>query len=152
MPIFIDFYPFLLIFVHFGPNVIIQDWLQTPVITLSQKKIIEQNTDTPSLDQKDTLVEISREEALKQNPKWQLGALKDFVGEANVESYIGAINSAVHDSEENIREKTIERREKGKWQSETMERDMLFFHSARYISQNCADHQENTTHPRQRSD
>ncbi len=36
---------------------------------LSEKKIIEQNTDTPSLDQKDTLVEISREEALKQNQR-----------------------------------------------------------------------------------
>ena len=33
-----------------------------------------------------------------------LDMIKDFVGEANVESYIGAISSAVQDSEENIRE------------------------------------------------
>ena len=36
-----------------------------------EKKKIEQNTDTPSLDQKETLVKISREDALKQNERVQ---------------------------------------------------------------------------------
>ena len=34
---------------------------------LAEKRKIEQNTDTPSLDQKETLVQISREDALKEN-------------------------------------------------------------------------------------
>ncbi len=34
-----------------------------------EKKKIEQNTDTPSLDQKETLIKISREDALKQNER-----------------------------------------------------------------------------------
>jgi len=38
---------------------------------LTEKKKIEQNTDTPSLDQKEPLVQISREEALKQNERVQ---------------------------------------------------------------------------------
>ncbi len=37
----------------------------------SEKKKIEQNTDTPSLDQKETLIKISREDALKQNKRVQ---------------------------------------------------------------------------------
>ena len=36
---------------------------------LSQKDKIEQNTDTPSLEQKETLVKISRDEALKQSKR-----------------------------------------------------------------------------------
>ena len=36
---------------------------------LNEKKKIEQNTDTPSLDQKETLIKISREDALKQNER-----------------------------------------------------------------------------------
>jgi len=38
---------------------------------LSEKKKIEQNTDTPSLDQKETLVKISRADALKENERVQ---------------------------------------------------------------------------------
>jgi len=38
---------------------------------LAEKKRIEQNTDTPTLDQKETLVEISREEALKESQRVQ---------------------------------------------------------------------------------
>jgi len=38
---------------------------------LTEKKKIEQNTDTPTLDQKEPLVQISREEALKQNERIQ---------------------------------------------------------------------------------
>ena len=36
---------------------------------LSEKNKIEQSTDTPSLDQKETLVQISREDALKQSER-----------------------------------------------------------------------------------
>ena len=36
---------------------------------LAEKKKIEQNTDTPTLDQKETLVQISREEALKESQR-----------------------------------------------------------------------------------
>ena len=36
---------------------------------LAEKSKIEQNTDTPSLDQKETLIQISREDALKQNDR-----------------------------------------------------------------------------------
>ena len=36
---------------------------------LIEKEKIEQNTDTPSLEQKETLVTISREEALNQNER-----------------------------------------------------------------------------------
>ncbi len=39
--------------------------------SLTEKKKIEQNTDTPTLDQKEPLVQISREEALKQNERVQ---------------------------------------------------------------------------------
>ena len=38
---------------------------------LSEKNKIEQNTDTPILDQKETLVQISREDALKENKRVQ---------------------------------------------------------------------------------
>ena len=38
---------------------------------LSEKKKIEQNTDTPSLDQKETLIKISRADALKENDRVQ---------------------------------------------------------------------------------
>ncbi len=38
---------------------------------LIEKKKIEQNTDTPSLDQKETLVQISREESLSQSKRVQ---------------------------------------------------------------------------------
>ena len=38
---------------------------------LIEKNKIEQNTDTPTLDQKEPLVQISREEALKQNERIQ---------------------------------------------------------------------------------
>ena len=34
---------------------------------LAEKKKIEENTDTPSLDQKETLITITRDEALNQN-------------------------------------------------------------------------------------
>ena len=37
----------------------------------TEKNKIEQNTDTPSLDQKETLIQISREDALKENPRIQ---------------------------------------------------------------------------------
>ncbi len=38
---------------------------------LAEKNKIEQNNDTPSLDQKETLIEISREDALKQSQRIQ---------------------------------------------------------------------------------
>ena len=38
---------------------------------LIQKNNIEQNTDTPSLDQKETLIQMSREEALKKSERIQ---------------------------------------------------------------------------------
>ena len=38
---------------------------------LSEKNKIEQNTDTPALDQKETLIQISREEALNQDERIQ---------------------------------------------------------------------------------
>ena len=38
---------------------------------LAENKKIEQNTDTPTLDQKETLVQISREDALKENERIQ---------------------------------------------------------------------------------
>jgi YidC/Oxa1 family membrane protein insertase len=38
---------------------------------LAEKNKIEQNTDTPSLDQKETLVQISREDALKESERIQ---------------------------------------------------------------------------------
>ena len=38
---------------------------------LAEKNKIEQNTDTPSLDQKETLIQLSREDALKQNERIQ---------------------------------------------------------------------------------
>ena len=38
---------------------------------LTEQKKIEQNTDAPSLDQKETLVQISREDALKQSKRIQ---------------------------------------------------------------------------------
>ena len=38
---------------------------------LTEQKKIEQNTDTPSLDQKETLIQISREDALKQSKRIQ---------------------------------------------------------------------------------
>ncbi len=38
---------------------------------LAEKEKIEQNTDTPSLDQKETLTQISREDALKENERIQ---------------------------------------------------------------------------------
>ncbi|OUW63155.1 MAG: membrane protein insertase YidC [Pelagibacteraceae bacterium TMED201] len=40
-------------------------------VNLAEKKNIEQNTDTPSLDQKETLVQISREDALKESERVQ---------------------------------------------------------------------------------
>ncbi|MDA9598640.1 membrane protein insertase YidC [Candidatus Pelagibacter sp.] len=44
---------------------------QTKKQNLSEKKKIEQNTDTPSLDQKEKILKISRDEALKQNSRIQ---------------------------------------------------------------------------------
>ena len=38
----------------------------TPKQNLAEREKIEQNTDTPSLDEKETLVQISREDALKK--------------------------------------------------------------------------------------
>ena len=38
-------------------------------INVSEKEIIEKNSDTPSLDQEENLIEISREESLKQNQR-----------------------------------------------------------------------------------
>ena len=40
-------------------------------VNLAEKKNIEQNADTPSLDQKETLVQISREDALKESERVQ---------------------------------------------------------------------------------
>jgi YidC/Oxa1 family membrane protein insertase len=40
-------------------------------VNLAEKKNIEQNTDTPSLDQKETLVQISRKDALKESERVQ---------------------------------------------------------------------------------
>ena len=37
----------------------------------TEKNKIEQNTDTPSLDQKETIIQISREEALKKSSRVQ---------------------------------------------------------------------------------
>ena len=37
--------------------------------SLTEKKKIEQNTDTPSLEQKETIITISRDEALKLNER-----------------------------------------------------------------------------------
>ena len=39
--------------------------------SLAEKNKTEQNTDAPSLDQKDTVTEITREEALNQNKRIQ---------------------------------------------------------------------------------
>ena len=39
---------------------------------LIEKEKIEQNTDTPSLEQKETVVKISRDEALKQSERINL--------------------------------------------------------------------------------
>ncbi len=44
---------------------------QTNKQNLAEKKKIEQNTDTPSLDQKEKITEISREEALSQSKRIQ---------------------------------------------------------------------------------
>ena len=44
---------------------------QTNKKNLAEKKKIEQNTDTPSLDQKEKVMEISREEALSQSERIQ---------------------------------------------------------------------------------
>ena len=41
----------------------------TPKQNLSEKNKIEQNSDTPSLDEKETLIQISREDALKENER-----------------------------------------------------------------------------------
>ena len=38
---------------------------------LAEKNKIEQNSDTPSLDEKETLIKISREDALKENKRIQ---------------------------------------------------------------------------------
>ena len=38
---------------------------------LAEKNKIEQNTDTPSLDEKETLVQVSREDALKESKRVQ---------------------------------------------------------------------------------
>ena len=38
-------------------------------INVSEKEIVEKNSDTPSLDQEENLIEISREESLKQNQR-----------------------------------------------------------------------------------
>ena len=43
----------------------------TPSKNLVEKNKIEQNTDTPTLDQKETLIQISREDALKQSERIQ---------------------------------------------------------------------------------
>ena len=42
---------------------------QTNKQNLAEKKKIEQNNDTPSLDQKEKVTEISREDALGQNKR-----------------------------------------------------------------------------------
>jgi len=42
---------------------------QTTNQNLSEKKTIEQNTDTPTLEQKESLIEISREDALNENER-----------------------------------------------------------------------------------
>ena len=43
----------------------------TPKQNLAEREKIEQNTDTPSLDEKETLVQISREDALKESKRVQ---------------------------------------------------------------------------------
>ena len=52
------------IFIFFVPE-------QPQQKNLTEKKKIEQNTDTPSLDQKETLIQISREDALKESKRVQ---------------------------------------------------------------------------------
>ena len=44
---------------------------QSTTQNLAEKNKIEQNTDTPSLDEKETLVQISREDALEENKRVQ---------------------------------------------------------------------------------
>ena len=46
---------------------------ERPIVdeNIKEKNKIEQNTDTPSLDQKENLIQISREDALKQNQRIQ---------------------------------------------------------------------------------
>ena len=44
---------------------------KTVTKNLAEKNKIEQNTDTPSLDQKEKIVKISRDEALNQNDRIQ---------------------------------------------------------------------------------
>ena len=62
----------------------------TKTKNLTEKKKIEQNTDAPSLDQKETLIQISREEALKESERVQF----------ENQSIIGSISlkgAAIHD-------------------------------------------------------
>ena len=44
---------------------------QTPKENLAGKKEIEEKTDTPSLDQKESFIKISREEALNESTRIQ---------------------------------------------------------------------------------
>ena len=44
---------------------------QTNKDNLTDNKKIEQNNDTPSLDKKETIIQISRDEALNQNERIQ---------------------------------------------------------------------------------
>ncbi len=44
---------------------------QASIQNLNEKNKLEQNTDTPSLEEKETLVQISREDALKENKRVQ---------------------------------------------------------------------------------
>ena len=39
---------------------------------LTEKNKIEQNTDTPTLDQKETLIQVSRDDALKESKRIKL--------------------------------------------------------------------------------
>ena len=51
---------------------------------LAEKKKIEETTDTPSLEQKETPITISRDEALKQNERIEFDELL-----MNMVSYLG---------------------------------------------------------------
>ena len=44
---------------------------KVPIKNIDEKNKIEQSTDAPTLDQKETLIQISREDALKGNERVQ---------------------------------------------------------------------------------
>ena len=54
---------------------------------LDDTKKIEQNSDTPSLDQKETLIQISREDALKESERVQFDTITHTGGDINNASH-----------------------------------------------------------------